>query len=460
MNRLFTAVAVAGAVFVGVAATGMSLGHAAPVKGVTGDGADTLGAVALLGRQMFFDTALSGSGKLACSSCHDPANHYGPSGKSPVFIGGAHLDRAGTRTIPSLTYMNLTPPFSIGPEPAGEIEGPATVVAAPTDKPATPLVGPLSGTPTAGGKANSNAADQVPQGGFFWDGRADTLQEQPAGPLLAPNEMANATKADFLTRLKARPYAKTFEQLFGSNVFKDPGRAFAEAEFAFARYEFEDTSFHPFTSKYDAYLRGKVKLSPQEARGLKLFDDEKKGDCAACHLDTMGKDGTMPVFTDYEYEALGLPRNPKIPANADPAYYDLGICGPSRHDAYAQQVANCGLFKTPTLRNVATRPVFFHNGIYDNLTDVVRFYMDRETRPEKIYPKGPDGKLALYNDLPRKYWPNLDRIDPPLNAKRSDKPALNDAEIADVVAFLKTLTDGYTPPASVLASASAADAGK
>ncbi|MEX6508327.1 cytochrome c peroxidase [Jiella sp. M17.18] len=421
-------------------------------------GAQPLSAVARLGRTMFFDPALSASGRQACSSCHDPAHAYGPANDRPVEIGGPHLDRPGIRATPSLTYMNLTPPFSVGPEPASEVEGAGGAVTSAADRPTAPRVGPLSGTPTAGGKANSSAADMVPQGAFFWDGRADTLEEQPQGPLMSPFEMANASPAAFLAKLEQRPYAKTFKQLFGDTVFDDPGQAFDEASFALARFEFEDVSFHPFTSKYDAYLRGEAKLTPQEARGLTLFDDEKKGDCAACHLDTVAPDGTMPAFTDYEFEALGVPRNPKIPANADPNYHDLGICGPMRHDIYAKQPANCGLFKTPTLRNVALRHVFFHNGVYTRLADVVRFYMDRETRPEAVYPKRADGSVARYDDLPKQYWPNLDRIDPPLDAKRGDRPALTEQEIADVVAFLKTLTDGYrarTPPGSAPAAASA-----
>ena len=234
-------------------------------------------------------------------------------------------------------------------------------------------------------------------------------------------------------------------KLFGAAVPGDHALTLAEAEFALARYQVEEPLFHAFTSKYDAYLAGRTTLTPAEARGLKLFDDPKKGDCAACHLDKPAADGTPPVFTDYEYEALGVPRNPAIPANADPHHFDLGICGPLRDDAYARQPANCGLFKTPTLRNVATRHVFFHNGVYTNLTDVVRFYVLRETEPEKIYPRGPDGRVEKYDDLPPQYRKNVDVIDAPFDRKLGDKPALDDAEIDDLVAFLKTLTDGYKP---------------
>ncbi len=219
----------------------------------------------------------------------------------------------------------------------------------------------------------------------------------------------------------------------------------SEASFALARYEIEDPSFHPFSSKYDAYLAGKVRLSADEAAGLKLFEDAKKGNCSSCHLDKVDDAGRPPMFTDFEYEGLGVPRNPAIPANADPSYFDVGICGPMRADSYAQQSANCALFKTPTLRNVATRHVFFHNGVYHNLTDVLRFYVQRDTNPGNIYPKGPDGTVEKLNDVPKKYWPNIDVIDAPFDRHPGQQPALTDDEIKQVVAFLSTLTDGYKP---------------
>ncbi len=183
---------------------------------------------------------------------------------------------------------------------------------------------------------------------MFWDGRAGTLQEQVLGPLYSPFEMAINQHALY-QRLKS-DYGDEIARLLGEGVLADEKSAVEEAGFALARFEAEDASFHAFTSKYDYFLEGEAQLTPAEARGLKLFGDEKKGNCAACHLDQPGADGAPPVFTDYEYEALGAPRNPAIPANADPTYFDLGICGPLRDDFYAKQEANCGLFETPTLR--------------------------------------------------------------------------------------------------------------
>jgi len=212
-----------------------------------------------------------------------------------------------------------------------------------------------------------------------------------------------------------------------------------------AQYQKEDYSFHPYDSKYDAYLAKKVSLSDQEMRGLRLFVDPEKGNCATCHTATPSRNGLLPpMFTDYQFEALAAPRNRSIAANRDPQYHDLGMCGPWRHDL-AQQTSYCGYFKTPTLRNVATRQAFFHNGIFRSLDEVLHFYVERETRPEKWYPRGKDGKVEKYDDLPLAYHANIDLSDAPFDRQLGQEPALSDDEIKDVIVFLKTLTDGYRP---------------
>lgn len=411
-----------------------------------------LSAVAALGKQMFFDPHLSASGQMSCAFCHDPANHYGPPARvsAAVISGGPDMNRPGLRAVPTLTYKFATPPFSIGPTspeseaaeatPMQEAENGARPEGALRTAGAQLLARP--GAPKA--KTRAAGGNIVARGGLFWDGRAADLQDQSLGPLLSPFEMANASLADLAATIRAG-YGKELGQLFGAQILKDDRMTVDEAAFAIARFEIEDVSFHPFSSKYDAYLAGRAQLSPQEAVGLRLFNDPNKGNCAACHLDTPSADDKPPMFTDFEFEALGVPRNPQIPANRNPAYHDLGLCGPLRDDAAARQPENCGLFKTPTLRNVATRKAFFHNGIYSNLTQVVRFYARRAADPAAIYPRGPGGKVDIFNDLPRKYWGNIDRIDAPFDRHPGDPPALSDAEIADIVAFLKTLTDGWMP---------------
>ena len=150
-----------------------------------------------------------------------------------------------------------------------------------------------------------------------------------------------------------------------------------------------------------------------------------------------------PVFTDGQFEALGAPRNPALLANRDPAYFDLGICGPYRDDM-RDQTQFCGMFITPTLRNVATRHVFFHNGVFRTLQQVMDFYAFRDVQPEKVYPRGPDGQVAKYDDIPPRYRANIDVVDPPFDRHPGDPPAMTEQDERDIIAFLRTLTDGYS----------------
>jgi len=416
-----------------------------PSAASSGGSAAPLSAVAQLGKAIFFDQSLSGSGTMSCATCHDPAHHYAPANGLIVQLGGPGLDRPGIRPVPSLTYKIATPAFSVGAENPAEEAAEASPMAEASgtalSQQATPVAGPMAGQPVV--KADAPADNAVPQGGMFWDGRADSLEDQALGPLLSPFEMANPDAKSLYDKIKNR-YGEKLAALFGNQVLDDQSMALSEVGFALARYQVEERSFHPYSSKYDAYLRGQVKLSAAEQRGLALFDDAKKGNCASCHLDKMTDDGQMPAFTDYEFEALGVPRNPAIPANADPRYFDLGICGPQRDDDFAHQPQNCGLFKTPTLRNAAERGVYFHNGVYHTLEEATRFYVARDTDPASIYPKNPDGSIAKFNDLPEAYRGNIDVIDAPMDRKPGQPPALNEAEIADVVAFLKTLSDGWS----------------
>jgi len=116
-----------------------------------------------------------------------------------------------------------------------------------------------------------------------------------------------------------------------------------------------------------------------------------------------------------------------------------------RMDRYARQAQNCGLFKTPSLRNVAARSVFFHNGALRTLKEVLQFYAERDTDPGRFFPRTADGHIVKFDDLPAKYLANVDTVDAPLNRKAGDKPALDDAEIRDILAFLRTLNDKDVP---------------
>jgi cytochrome c peroxidase len=395
-----------------------------------------LSAIAEIGHAIFYDPRYSASGKLSCASCHDPARAYGPPTGSSVVMGGPDLNRQGARAVPSLAYLAHQPNFSIGPEPSGESDTPT-----PLSQRAAKAQNAVRATKTADSTAQS-AANIVPQGGLFWDGRANTLEQQAMGPLFSSFEMDGGDIDTVAAKLRTAPYAQDFAQIFGPSVLTDPRLLVSEALFAVARYQMEEQSFHPYTSKYDAWLEGKARLTAAEMRGYLAFNDPAKGDCAACHLDLPGPDGTPPLFTDHQFEALGVPRNPAILANRDPHYHDLGICGPFRTDL-AKQTLFCGMFLTPTLRNVATRQAFFHNGIYHTLRQVLDFYNFRDTDPARIYPRAAGGNVEKFNDLPKKYQGNVDTIDPPFNRHLGEAPAMTARDEKDIIAFLKTLTDGY-----------------
>jgi cytochrome c peroxidase len=394
-----------------------------------------LSALALLGRDIFFDKNMSASGQQACASCHVPAAAYGPPDDKPVQPGGRAGHALGERAVPGLRYSYRTPNFSIGPdnEAAENVDLKQMAAQAATSKRAQKVVG-----------STSSAVDMVPQGGLFWDGRVNTLQDQAMGPLFNPVEMANRDLASVAAKLKSASYQDEFPKLFDPRIFSTSGVLVDEAMFAVARFQIEDPSFHPYTSKYDYYLEGKAELSAAEARGLKLFEDKDKANCGGCHLDRPGKDGTPPLFTDYQFEALGVPRNGTLASNRNPRHFDLGVCGPVRLDLKDLH-QYCGMFRTPTLRNTATRKVFFHNGEYHTLEQVLDFYALRDVAPDKIYPEGRDGKPMKFDDLPSRYRANADVTDPPFDRHPGQAPAISEAERRDLIAFLKTLNDGFIP---------------
>ncbi len=350
-----------------------------------------------LGRLIFHDVSLSASGRQSCASCHDPGHAHAQPNAIAGQPGGAAMDQRGTRAVPSLRYLTFTPAFGIDDE----------------------------GTPS---------------GGFNWDGSADTLAAQAERPLLAANEMANGSRAAVVDKLRRAAYAAQFRQVYGERSLDDVDAAFLHLGDALERFQRDAPEFHPFTSKYDAWQAGKAELSAAEQRGLKLFNDEKKGNCAACHPSAKADDGRPPLFTDHTYDALGLARNRLLPVNADPAHVDLGLCKSGRPGPAADD-AQCGKFKVPTLRNVATRAVFFHNGQIASLRDAVAFYVRRDTHPAEWYPKDGRGKVAKYDDLPARHHKNVNVDEVPYDRKPGQAPRLNAAEIDDLVAFLHTLTD-------------------
>lgn len=357
-----------------------------------------LSPLAALGEQLFKDESLSVSGRLSCQTCHRAEfAHAAPPGDL-VSKGGRGMDLPGIRNSPSIRYAFATPPFGF------DGEGTAS-------------------------------------GGFFRDGRAPTLVAQAKLPFLDAREMANASVDEVIGRLQRSPNAARFVAQFGAEAFDDAQEAFDRIAAAIAQYEAELPDFRRFDSRYDAYLAGKARLTEQESRGLALFEDPDKGNCAACHPSRPGADGSPPLFTDFTYDNVGVPRNAGIPANADPAFHDLGVCGPERGDLAARRDL-CGAFKVPTLRNVARTPPYFHNGAFATLREVVDFYARRDTEPGAWYPRDAAG-VRRFDDLPAGLAASVNTTEVPYDREEGGAPALTPGEIDAIVAFLETLDDGY-----------------
>ena len=394
----------AGLVLVGMLA---ACGGAGPnERAATGDdssSAPQLSAAARIGELAFKDPSLSASGRMSCQSCHDPAFGHGPSPfntitAGPVALGGADLNQPGTRAVPSINYLRFNKAFHF-------------------------------------------AKDGTPTGGFFWDGRAQSLADQAGGPLLNPVEMANASKQDVVAKLARASYAELFRALFGADVFDDPEAAYARLVYAIAQYQLEDPDFAPFSSKFDAFQNGRAEFTAQELRGFALFNAPSKGNCAACHS-SLPADGHPALFTDFSYDNLGLPRNAAIPANTDPAHADLGLCQSSALQG-GQRPDLCGSFKVPSLRNVARKRCLFHNCAFTDLAQAVRFYVSRDTQPQAWYPLDAQGQVVAYNDVPAEYRRYVNTIEAPYDRRPGQAPALSETEIDDLVAFLSTLSDGW-----------------
>ena len=357
---------------------------------------------AALGQQIFHDTNLSASGRMSCATCHDPSIGHASPFATPVAFGGRNADQAGLRNPPAIRYLKFNGPFKFD-------------------------------------------ADGTPMGGFFWDGRENSLAAQAKGPLLNAAEMANSSVTDVVDKVRAASYAKQFERVFGAEIFNDPTAAFERVAYALERYQIEDSDFAPFTSKFDAVNAGKATFTESELKGLAWFNRTDKGNCASCHPSTKPDNAPAALFTDFTYDNLGLPRNVGvggIPANNDPNFFDKGLCGPVRTDL-SSRTDMCGAFKVPSLRNVALRKRFFHNGKFDSLNQVVSFYVTRDTSPSVWYPLDLLGNPLSYNDLLPSEKTNVNVTEGPYNRLFGQAPALTTQEISELIAFLRTLSDGY-----------------
>lgn len=359
-----------------------------------------------LGRRLFFDTDLSEPRGQSCASCHGPGVGFtGPLSlvnETTVVYPGAVPTRFGNRKPLAAAYA----PF-------------ATV---------------LTYDPSAG----------LFSGGNFWDGRAtgehlgNPAADQALGPFLNPLEQNNPSAAAVVNKVCTSSYASLFMKVGGDKVCAETLRAYDLIGLSIAAYE-ASVEVSAFSSKYDAWKTGRVRLTGPERRGLALFEGRAK--CANCHV--------PPLFTDFTFDNLGVPRNPSNPfyseLDVNPAgetWVDLGLGEflASRPEWASRADANIGKQHVPTLRNVDKRPrptfvkAFAHNGYFKSLESIVHFYNTRDVLPACSAVAGAiEGKNC---------WP-APEVAENVNRTELGDLGLSAHEEADLVAFLETLSDGF-----------------
>jgi len=401
-------------------------------------GASTVGAAGLspkqeLGKKIFFDKNLSINANQSCATCHAPEVGWtGPdslmNSKAGVYRGSVS-GRMGNRKPPSSAYVTQSPVLYY-------------------DK-----------------------KEKVFVGGNFWDGRAtgarmkNPAAEQAQGPFLNALEHGFTDAACVVNKVCTSSYGAELDKIWpGSCVISWPadittgcatdgykaalpGAERAKVDLLFDRValaiaDFEDSSeVNQFSSRFDAWRAGKDTLTSQEKLGFKLFNE--KGKCSKCHLSK----GNRPLFTDFTYDNLGIPRNPANPFYTQTAYnpdgaawVDPGLGGfLMTENAYRSKArSHYGAHKVPTLRNVDKRPspdvekVYGHNGYFKSLKEIVHFYNTRDILP--VCNPGDSGERVTC-------WP-VPEMALNINTEEMGNLKLTDAEEDAIVTFMKTLTDG------------------
>jgi cytochrome c peroxidase len=340
-----------------------------------------------LGMQLFFDVSLSANRTQSCATCHQPDRAF----IDPRGIGveaaasrGDDGHSLGDRNTPTASYAATIPAFH-------------------------------------------RKENGVYAGGLFWDGRANSLADQAAGPPLNPIEMGMANESAVAARLQENPgYVEAFKRLYGEAVFTDPGQAYAAMTDALAAFEQTDF-FAPYDSKYDRQLRGEYEFTPEEELGRTLFFSQQFTNCNQCHQLQATPNHRNEVFSNFEYHNIGVPPNKALRAVNGVSQVDEGLLLHPEVNDPAQR----GKFRTPTLRNVAVTAPYMHNGVFSDLRTVVLFYNKYNSRAARRQINPETGEGWAEPEVPQNLSMELLEIG----------PALDDRRVDALVAFLKTLTD-------------------
>ncbi|MGR8933535.1 MAG: cytochrome-c peroxidase [Gammaproteobacteria bacterium] len=381
--------------------------------------AESLTPLQQLGQRLYRDKHLSLNRNQSCATCHSLA---------PVTL------KAPLPALPAPGFVDPANVRNGTPVSKGSVSGARGTLNAPS-------VGYAAFSPFF----HWDSSEGLYVGGQFWNGRAATLAAQAQKPFLNPAEMAMPSRWAVVSRLReSLNYVNIFQKLFGLDLLAIPSYQKSQPEppgvretysaMARAIGAFEKSRvFNKFNSKFDFVLAGVTAFSPIEARGFKLFNN--KALCSACHVSeaTIAPDGSVfpPLFTDFTYDNIGLPRNVNIPYNPEPDKGLGGRSGIAKRDPNGEQL---GKHKVMSLRNIALTPPYGHNGVLKTLQQVVHFYNTRDTL----------GQVADNNDpgFGVTGWPEPE-VAQNVNNGELGNLQLSAAEETAIVAFLKTLTDDY-----------------
>jgi len=428
---------------------------------------DGLTPIEELGSSIFFDRQLSIRRNQACATCHVPeAGWVGNDteiNEDGAVYEGSIRGRFGNRKPPSSAYATLSPIFYAD-----------------------------FGNRLLGDNIPELAEEPLFVGGNFWDGRAtgwelgNPAADQAQGPFLNPVEQALPDAACVVNRVCEGSYGELFREVWGPEICNiswprrinamcssvngvvdlSPGdrqkvdNAYDRVALSVAAFEGSKAS-NAFTSKIDAHRAGVYEFTAQEELGRQIF--RGKGKCGACHVGTGGPGAPPPLFTDFTYDNLGVPRNPENPFSiANPDWDDPGLAGFLETVSFFAQFAdaNLGKQKVPTLRNVGLGScealvddsestkirdkcvikAYMHNGYFKSLKQVVQFYNTRDVKPscESLNIFDATVEVALANDC----WP-----EPEVSANVNDTElgdlGLTEAEEDALVAFMQAMSDGY-----------------